>query len=519
MLPGERLRAAFLRWNRLGLAGLLLLPLGLSTVLGFLWLHERGWLLWFVLGTVGLVVAVRVARLALRLRRPAEPAPRTIEATAIDPDWNAREQEIYARAQAFIAERLPAPLPWQELPAEALAVVELVAAELSGGKRSALDFTLPEALLLIDRVSLRYREFLRRHMPFSDQLSVRALYWIWRRQDQALVAWETGFLAWRGVRLVLNPAVGLMREVERAVTAGLHDRLSDHFLRDAQAILLEEAAQAAVDLYSGRLRFTDSELARISPEADLRDHQRLALPDEPLRLMVVGQVSAGKSTLINALLGTEAAETDMAATTDRVNVHEGAIDGVPCNFIDTPGLDGGQDSAQAGAQTLPPALLDDLAEADMIVWVVRASRPARAADRALRAALDARLAALPLRRRAPIIHVASAADTLLPGWPYAENRLPRDAQNRVGQAMAAIAADLGTDSVIPVCAVAPEWNLDTLGEALAAAIPEALMTQRNRRRLAAERQGDGLRQNLARAGRGLGKGARLLGKRLMRRSP
>ena len=510
----ERLRRIFLRWHRLGLAGLLVLPLGLSTILGFLWLHERGWLLWFVLGTVGFFLAVRALRLALHLRgrlmpKPPPAEPRQIESPAIDPDWSAQERAVYARAQAHIAARLPAPLPWPELPAEALAVVELVAADLSEGKRSALDFTLPEALLLIDRVSLRYREFLRRHVPFSDQLSVRALYWLWRRQDQALAAWETGFLAWRGVRLVLNPAVGLMREIERAITAGLHDRLSDHFMRDAQAILMEEAAQAAVDLYSGRLRFTDAELARISPAADLRDRERLARPDEPLRVMVVGQVSAGKSTLINALLGDDAAETDMAATTAAVSVHAGEIDGVPCKLIDTPGLDGGLDG-----DTAPEALIEDLAEADLILWVLRANRPARALDKALHQRLAAHFAARPARRAPRIIHVASAADTLMTGWPFAENRLPDAARHRLGAAMAAMAADLGADLVIPVCALAPEWNLDTLEDALAAALPEALTTQRNRRRLAAARQSEGLRENLARARRGLGQGARLLRKRL-----
>ena len=49
MSLAERLRRAYLRWSRLGVAGLLLLPIIATSLLGFLWLHERGLLLIFVL--------------------------------------------------------------------------------------------------------------------------------------------------------------------------------------------------------------------------------------------------------------------------------------------------------------------------------------------------------------------------------------------------------------------------------------------------------------------------------------
>ena len=492
------------------MAGLLLLPLGISSVLGFIWLFERGWLLWFVLASITLFAVVRVTRHLVQRRQPRTPPAREMESRAADPEWSPREVAAYTRAQGLIGERLTVPLPWDALAPEALAVVELVAADLSGGKRTALDFTVPEALLLIDRVSLRYREFLRRHVPFSDQLSVRALYWLWRRQDKALAAWETGFLAYRGVRLVLNPAVGLLREVERAITSGMQDKLTDQFMRDAQAILLEEVAQAAVDLYSGRLRFSEAELMQIELASEMRDRAQLAQEDDPVRILVVGQVSAGKSSLINALLGHAGAETDMAPTTDRLTAHELVIDDIPARLVDTMGLDGSGKALER--------LAAEMAEADLIVWALRASRPGRGPDVALLARFDAIFTTDPTRRRPPVLFVAAAADTLLPGWPYAENRLPHAAQIRLGQAMAAMAADMGAGAVIPVSAGPPEWNIDTLHDALADALPEALMTQRNRRRVTGARGGLRLRDNLGRAGRGLGKGAKFLGRSLLRKS-
>jgi len=509
MQIADQLRRFFLRWSRLGMAGLLLLPLTITSVLGFFWLHDRGWLLWFVLASIALFAIARTSRYILRLRKPQEPPPRQVDSPSIDPEWSTREIAAYERAQTLINTRLATHLTWEELPLEGLAVVELVAADLSGGKRTALDFTVPEALLLIDRVSLRYREFLRRHVPFSDQLSVRALYWLWRRQDQALAAWETGFLAYRGVRMVLNPAVGLLREVERAITSGMQDKLSDQFMRDAQAILLEEVAQAAVDLYSGRLRFSEAELMQIQLGSELRDRAQLAQEDDPVRILVVGQVSAGKSSLINALLDQSGAETDMAPTTDRLSAHETVIDDIPCRLVDTMGLD--------GSDKVLSRLATEMAEADLIVWAMRASRPGRGLDVALLARFNAHFTADPTRRRPPVLFVATAADTLVPGWPYPENRLPESAQHRLGQAMAAIAADMGASAVIPVCAEPPKWNVDTLQEALADTMTEALMTQRNRRRLTGSKGGLHLRENLGRVGRGLGKGAQFLKRSLLRR--
>jgi predicted GTPase len=531
MSLGERLRRAYLRWSRLGAAGLLVLPFAVTSLLGFLWLHDRGMLLYFVLGCVGLAGGIWSGRLGLawQQRRKArvealargETIPPDDDAEdpaglrerlanpPIDPEWSERETAIYEAARAAIAERLPAPVDWESLPEHAVAVVEDVAGRMSDGKRGALDFTLPEALLLIDRVALRYREFLRSHVPFSDQFSMRSVHWLWSRQDQARAAWKYGYLAYRGLRLAFNPPVGVLRELERAATAGLQDRLSDQVVRDAQAILLEEVAQAAVDLYSGRLKFSDAELIEIQLGSELRDRLSLARPDDPVRIIVVGQISAGKSTLINALAGDGVAETDLAPTTDRLTAHELVIDEIPCRLVDTMGLDG-----SAKVQEL---LAQEISQADMVLWALRANRPGRAVDIGLRDAVMAWYAQDAARRIPPIIPVATAADALLPDWPYTENRLPEAAQAVIGKAVAALRKDfagpLGDRPPIPVCARPPSWNLDTLHNAIAAQLGEALMAQRNRRRLESP-QGLRFGENLGRAGRGVAKGVKVFGGRL-----
>ena len=516
MTPGDRLRRALLRWRHAGLAGLLLAPFAVASLLGFLWLHERGWLIGFAAGCAAIGVALWTGRrllshLAAR-GGAAEPAT-ALPPPEADPDWNAAEAAAFATVRAAIHDRLTAPLPWQDMWPEALRVVEETAAALSDGRRGMLDFTLPEALLLIDRVALRYRAFLHRNVPFADQLSLRTGWWLWQRRRIAGRAARGGWLAWRGLRLAINPPVAVLREVERAATAGLQDRLTDAVMRDAQAILLEEVAHAAVELYSGRLRFSEAELLETALPADAADRASGPVADAPVRIVLGGQLSAGKTTLVNALIGgLPAGETDVAPSTDGPAVHRVEIDGVACHLVDLPGLDG---SAE-GAETV----LREAQQADAVLWVIRADRPGREPDRAALRALNDWFTARPERRPPPVVVAVNAADRLLPGWPWPEHRMPEAEVDRLGAAMAAIGADLDGRVPVPLSAIEPAWNLAALTDALAEVLPEALMVQRNRRRLAAGAAAGGLRlvDNLGRAGRGLRSGVGALGGRLWDRS-
>ncbi len=496
----ERLRPALLRWDRLLAIAALALPFVAAMLAGFAWMIEHGWLIEFIVGSIslgGLVALIRLARLWMR-GREAEPEARADQLHArIDPSWGDREIGAFEAAQDFIAEKTTSALPWEELQPIAQEVVQRVAAASGKGDKGMLDFTVPEALLLIDRVAVRLRADIRDKVPFSDSISVGTLLWLWERRDVAWKVKKHGWNAWRVIRAVKSLPTAVLREIEGVIAEGHSSFVTSEGTAILQALLLEEVAAAAVELYSGRLRFSDTELLDLGLAASDLDRARLAASDMPLRIAVAGQISAGKSSLVNALLGADLAEVDVIPTTDAPKTYPTDFDGVETMLLDMPGLD--------GSDRLARTVAEELARADLVVWTVRANRPAREIDRATIAMLRDLVSNDPRRRMPPVVVAVSCIDELLPVWPYPEGHLSGEAMERVTEVVAAVQQDIAdprvTANTIPVVLTEPDWNIDRLRARIDSLIGPALDTQRNRLRI--EARTGGVLKEAGRAGRGL----------------
>jgi predicted GTPase len=507
----SRLRTLLLRWDSVLALAALLIPLGVTVMAGFFWLIENGWLIPFVACSIAFGGAVSLLRLALRRWRPKPaPPPAAIEAVQVDadPDWSAAERKAFVDARALIRQRTEVAVPWPDMQALALEVVTVVAQASGPSGKQPLDFTLPEALLLAERVTGRVRGDLRTHVPFSDTLSLRTLTWLWRQRGRAQVAAKAGQVVWRVGRFMQSPPVAILREIDGAIAGGHSNYLTAEAMATGQALLLEELARAAVDLYSGRLRFSDAELLDLRMASGEVDRDRLAEPDAPLRIAVVGQVSAGKSTLINALRGEDQAETDIAPTTEGVTSYPASFDGLDSVLLDLPGLD--------GRKATLDAVLRAATDSDVVIWVVRADRPAREIDRAGIAAWRAAIAAMPQRRAPPLICVATGLDRLAPGWPYPEHLLPPEVSATFAEVVTAIGAAVEAGPFIPVVSTEPDWNIGSVRQRLDGVMAEGLMVQRNRARLAGA--GGAFGREAARTAAGLSKGIQVLGRQIGTRS-
>ena len=497
----ERLRPALLRWDRILSIAALAVPVLAAMLAGFAWMFEHGWLVEFIVASIslgGLVALVRFARSWMRGRAPEPVVARDTQLHArIDPAWSEREVEAFKTAQALIADRTAKPLPWEDLQDIALEVVRVVAASSGNGGKGVLDFTIPEALLLADRVTVRLRSDIREKVPFSDSISVGTLLWLWEHREVAWKVRKHGWNAWRVIRAIKSLPVAILREIEGVIAEGHSSFLTSEGTVVAQALLLEEVAAAAVELYSGRLKFSDSELLDLGLASSDLDRARLAASDMPLRIAVAGQISAGKSSLNNALLGRDVAEVDVIPTTDAARTYETTFDDVEAMLLDMPGLDG---SAKIGK-----TVIKELSSADMVIWVVRANRPAREIDRATLSDLRDTLSADPRRRMPPTIIAVTCVDELLDGWPFPEGHLSDEAMDRVTEIIGAVQHDIGdaaaTANTIPVVLTEPDWNIDRLRGRIESLLGRALDTQRNRLRI--EGRTGGVMKEAGRAGRGL----------------
>src|SRR5690606_11688895 len=161
---------------------------------------------------------------------------------------------------------------------------------------------------------------------------------------------------------------------------------------------------------------------------------------EPLRLLVAGQVNAGKSSLVNALSEEVSAAVDALPATPSFRAYELRREGLPAALIiDSPGLQGGSEEIAR--------IIDAAAESDLILWVVDASRADREYDRAALDAVRGHFAERPNRRRPPMMLVLTHIDRLRPfqEWspPYDVASGEQPKAKSIRSAMESIGADLG----------------------------------------------------------------------------
>ncbi len=261
-----------------------------------------------------------------------------------------------------------------------------------------------------------------------------------------------------------------------------------------------EIGRAAIDLYSGRLSLSEEEL-RAARERDMEDAAPSDL-DVPVRIVLIGQVNAGKSSLLNALAQESRCAVGPVPTTSSVAEFLLKLEDRPTvSLVDLPGIDG-----RKGAVF---ELLEHAQRADLVMWVAAATQPARGPDRQVLDEFRTWTRAQLTRRPPPVLLALTHIDELRPAaeWtpPYDVGTPVRPKARAIRAAMdaAARALDLPVDAVVPV-AMPPgrePYNIDALWARTAVELDEAKLAQLDRLRFG--QQGLRLREladQLARAG-------------------
>jgi uncharacterized protein len=477
-------------WREMLLCLAVALPWVSLLLLGSVWLWQHGYVwLWAlaaaVLGLLAWPLSIAVQRGAKREARAA------LDGLA-QPSRNLNSAERDAWTAVLKIADTTAPLAFTELNpvlAKALETIEVVARCFHPEAATpSAQFTLPELLLLTERLSRDIRREALRHIPAVGSIRLSHLLWVHQQNERygvlARKGWHLGFGLWRILRAGLNPLQAVGQETSSMFVQKTAKVLSYRLQVYATRLLILEVGRAAIDLYAGRLVLSQDELLAVQ-EQDMAQEPPASAP---VRIILMGQINAGKSSIVNALAKEIRAAVSPLPTTADAAEYLLDVKGRPAvSVVDMPGLDERADSAKG--------IIAQAERADLIVWVVSATQPARGPDHkqfnAVRAWANAQIE----RRSPPVLLALTHVDELSPAseWmpPYDVN-LPGSSKARaIRAAIDAIAHtfDLPPEVIVPI-ALPPgrnAYNIDALWARIATELPDAKLVQLDRLRVGQRR--------------------------------
>jgi predicted GTPase len=502
---GEPLRSY---WPEMLLFVALALPWLSLLVLGMVWLWQGGHV--WVWAIAAAVLGLLAWPLSRSVKRRANEKARLELGETVEPSrgGNVVERDAWVEVNRIADATATAPFSFTDmepLVTSAHQTVEAVARHFHPRESTPwAQFTLPEVLLLAEQVSRDLRRESLGLIPGVRALRLSHLLWVHRQIERYGVFAQAGWHVWRIVRAVVNPLQAAGQEINAKTNTKtarvLYDRLRAHLTK----LFVIEVGRAAIDLYSGRLVLSNDEL-RAARGTDMAG---TAAPVVPVRIVLMGQVNAGKSSLLNAMAREVRSAVGPLPTTAGAVEHLLGVEGHPTvMLVDMPGIG---ERAEAA-----PELLAQAQRADLVMWVASATQPAREPDRKglndVRAWANTQL----LRRVPPVLVALTHVDELRPAaeWspPYdvSAPTTPKAWIIRAALDAAARALDFPTDAIVPV-AMPPgrePYNLDALWARIAIELDEAKLVQLDRLRVG--HQGISLRElanQLGQAGRVIIKG-------------
>jgi uncharacterized protein len=463
-------------WREAAIGAVLTVPVLALLPFGVAWLWERGAIIWWAAAWIPVATAVVVLRLDIRRTLVARTAARMKEAAPPSPDWGAAERAAWDLVETIAAETEP--FTFTDAAPVRVALERTVSgvAELlrPGRPRATLHVTPAEVLLLTERTARDLRQHLVR-IPLLRDLEVvhvvAAKEGIERHGPRVSRLAEWFDRTYRIARVAVNPLSGALSEIARALIGPLWGSATVAVRAEVTGHVVRAVGRAAIDLYSGRLRLSEDELRAAAVREDAA---ATADPVGPVRILLAGQVNAGKSSLVNALAGQVVRQTGVVPSAEPTREVRLEREGRPeVVLIDCEGI--GSDPARTDA------VIARARTADLVVWVVSATQPARSPDTQALAMLREGAAAAPLRRAPPVLVAVTHVDELSPAreWdpPYDVVADTRPKARAIRAALEHVAQTLAVPpaTVVPVSVrtgEAPD-NLDLLWALIAANLDEA----------------------------------------------
>lgn len=395
--------------------------------------------------------------------------------------WTDRDQAawalVVAKANSFESvspKQLEDPKHYTDL---ALDLAKQVAGLYNPGAADPFEhLTLPEVLACVELASADLDELVRKYVPGSHLLRIRDLKLGRKAADYAKTAQN---IYWAGAAL-LDPLQTAIRYLaSKAALGTMLDRLQNNVILWFHTAFIHHMGRYLIELNSGRLRVgvkryrellaqhqappADDPTARPAVstaqigDATVTAAANTATGPKAITIGILGSVKAGKSSLVNALLGRAAAQVDRLPVTAGVRYDYQLPDGQPVSILDTSGYgqDGPTDADFASA-------VEASRDADLILLVTQATVPGRQNDLDLLGRLRAWFAEKPHLRMPPVVVVVSHVDLLSPKaeWspPYDWQTGTRAKEVNIRECVGVAKEQLGAfaSEFVPVCGLEGE---------------------------------------------------------------
>ncbi|MBA4190027.1 MAG: hypothetical protein C0467_18740 [Planctomycetaceae bacterium] len=448
-----------------------------ATLIGFgsyyLWEHDRLWVWWPLLACFGIAYF-----LSWRwTRRGGGVLPKT----EVPPPgyWTDRDriawEKVDAKAKSFESVSLDQISNARHYTEIALDLATEVGLVFNPDSEDPFDnLTLPEVLACVELAAADLEGMVQKYIPGVHMLRIRDV----KRAKKAYNLYKAGQdVYWVGAAVVSPISTGLRYLASRGAIGTLMNRIQSNLILWFHTAYIHQVGRYLIELNSGRLkvgvkRYREILAAHQEPPADNVADRTAgptaeatveattpgataatpAAPTKAITIAVLGPVKAGKSSLVNALLGKQLATVDRLPVASGIRYDTKLAGGQPVTLFDTSGY-GEQVSDHDFA-----AAVEASRDADLILLVTPAMSPGRVADVDLLDRLKAWFAEKPHLRMPPVVTVVNQVDLLSPKaeWapPYDWKSGSRPKEANMRECVAAVKEQVGPRAadIVPVCA-------------------------------------------------------------------
>ncbi|MDZ4819234.1 MAG: GTPase [Planctomycetota bacterium] len=441
----------------------ILLPYLITWGLGSYWLFQRGYLLL----SLGVTAAFTIVgwQVVKRMAQACKPESYQPPSDKWSPAGNAAWQEIEKLRHEVETAPAPPVESFEQVSEHLMPLMqqafETVAKKFHpDSSQPALEVTAPQVLRCGELVLRDLRLAIEEQFPAAHLLKIKHFGHFINTGKTA----QEAYPLYQAAAAVINPLAGGLRYLASKAMSKTTDVVIISVVPWALGFVVKQTGYYAIQLYSGQLDLGERQYANLGQ-------------DKPLRVLILGQTKAGKSSLINAIFKQTIAKTDVIPCTSSITPYElnTRADLPKTILLDAVGFGGDWTKSEQ------KALDKELAQCDLVLAVCSANSAAREADRKLISDARQRLATLTQRAVPPTLVVLTHIDKLR---PFTEWNPPYDfavgtstKETNVRDAIQAVSDDLQIPKheVVPVC-LRPDavYNVDEqLVSTMATVLPDA----------------------------------------------